>query len=242
MQGNFCWIFLKPRKISWLWINSQTGRTSDYQNLTCNSTLRTKNLWTLRTNYGEPIFEYFKEIKQPIFTHYNFLPAYIDSYRIVFFLNQEPSVPLQVRQETVINNTVHLSTFPINILYDSAACHEIQSCIQTASQYSHLNFITQCPATAQAVEPTTNFEKTSTRYLLFICFWIEFDLKLCFFTDYTTLPDKTILFYASTQTETSHEKVIFEKNHPAYNIILNFKENSTDEFLDGEFELINTNI
>ena len=105
---------------------------------------------------SDPIFEYFIEIEQPIFTHYNFLPAYIDSYIIAFFINQEPSVQLQVRQETIINNTVHLSTFPINILYDSAAWHEIQTCIQTASQYSHLNFITQHPATAQAVEPTPN--------------------------------------------------------------------------------------
>ena len=105
---------------------------------------------------SEPIFEYFLEIEQPLFTHYNFLPAYIDSYRIAFFLDQEPSVQLQIRQETIINDIVHHSTFPINILYNSAAWNEIQTCIQNHSQYSHLNFITQYPATAEAADPTPN--------------------------------------------------------------------------------------
>ena len=84
------------------------------------------------------------------------------------------------------------------------------------------------------------FDFIPTRFTLFMYFYIDFNISLCYFDQYLKFPDESILFWVTTLENTTH-KVIFEKNSPSYTDVISFIELTTEEFLHGEFELLNIN-
>ena len=90
---------------------------------------------------SEPIYEFFIEIQNPIFTSLNYYNATIDSYRNSIFLHQEPPIQLNIRQEFIINETVTLHTYPVTIDYTSPVWSEIQNCINNNNQNANNEFI-----------------------------------------------------------------------------------------------------
>ena len=94
---------------------------------------------------AEPINEFFIEIQNPIFTSLNHYNATIDSYRISFFLHQEPLIQLNMRQEFILNETVTVHTYPVIIDYTSPVWSEIQNCINNNNQNANIDFIFHHP-------------------------------------------------------------------------------------------------
>ena len=97
---------------------------------------------------AEPIYEFFIEIQKPIFTSLNHYNATIDSYRISFFLHQEPLIQLNIRQEFILNETVTVHTYPVIIDYTSPVWSEIQNCINNNNQNANIDFIFHHPLAA----------------------------------------------------------------------------------------------
>ena len=94
---------------------------------------------------SEPIYEFFIEIQNPIFTSLNHYNATIDSYRISIFLHQESIIQLNIRQEFIINETVTVHTYPVTIDFTSPVWSEIQNCINNNNQNANNDFIFHHP-------------------------------------------------------------------------------------------------
>ena len=77
------------------------------------------------------------------------------------------------------------------------------------------------------------FDFISTRFTLFMYFYIDFNISLCYFDQYLKFPEESIVFWVTTFENTT---LIFKKNSPSYIDVISFLDLST-----GEFELLNIN-
>ena len=75
-----------------------------------------------------------------------------------------------------------------------------------------------------------------TRFPIFLYVWFAFDVKLCVIDRYTILPDSTLLFWITAVETEEHVKIYLEKSHENYQSLLHFITESSEEFLEGEFD------